>query len=197
MSGLAICVALGIEARAVTRGLRPGDGVTVVRTGMGPRRASRAGTRLGKYRAVAVTGFAGALDDGLRPGDVLVAGEVRYRGRALPCPSAGALADELARAGIHAQIGPLVTRGRLVTGAARGRLAATGARGVDMEAGPLVTAALTCVPAVAVARVVVDTPAAPLLSPATVLGGVAARRTLRRLGPVLARWAARTEEVRP
>nr|WP_246497317.1 hypothetical protein [Sphaerisporangium rubeum] len=198
---MVICVALGVEARAVARGLRPGDGVTVVRTGMGPRRADRAGARLRACRAVAVTGFAGALDDGLTPGDVLVAAEVRYAGRSLPCPSAWPLAAELDKAGIPVQVGPLVTAGRLVTGAARDRLATTGARAVDMESGPLLAAALR-VPgpgaaAHAVARVVVDTPAAPLLSAAMVRGGPAALRTLRRLGPVLSRWAADHGKGRP
>ncbi|MFC6082965.1 phosphorylase family protein [Sphaerisporangium aureirubrum] len=198
MNGLVICVALGVEARAVARGLRPGDGVAVVRTGMGPRRAARAVPRLDGYRAMAVTGFGGALDDGLRPGEALVANEVRYRDRTLPCPLADELAEELAREGIPAQTGALLTCDRLVTGAARARLAATGARVVDMESWPLAEAVAADRP-LAVVRVVVDTPAAPLPSLAALRGGVRARRVLRRLGPVLARWAAsvHAKEGRP
>jgi hypothetical protein len=59
-----------------------------------------------------------------------------------------------------------------------------------MESGP-VAAARAGLP-FAVVRVVVDTPSRPLLRPATIAHGLAARRVLTRLGPVLARWAAAT-----
>ncbi|MFB9837740.1 hypothetical protein, partial [Actinoallomurus acaciae] len=42
---------------------------------------------------------------------------------------------------------------------------------------------------VTVVRAIVDTPGRPLLSPAAVTGGLAARRTLRRIGPALVNWA--------
>ncbi|MEU8198234.1 4-hydroxy-3-methylbut-2-enyl diphosphate reductase [Microbispora amethystogenes] len=193
MTDLIVCTALGMEARAVARGLRPvreRARVRVVRVGMGPDRAARAAALLPPAGALAVTGFAGALDDGLRPGDVLVATEVRSGDRVWPCPSAPLLAGELARAGLRAVTGPLVTSPRVVAGRDRRALAAEGAVAVDMESAPLAAAARGR-PFAAV-RVIVDTPATPLLSLATMGGAAAACRTLARIGPVLARWAAAT-----
>ncbi|MEV5741828.1 4-hydroxy-3-methylbut-2-enyl diphosphate reductase [Microbispora rosea] len=197
MTDLIVCTALGMEARAVARGLRSrpdlgGDHprVQVVRMGMGPGRAARAAGLLPPAAALAVTGFGGALHDGLRPGDVLVATEVRFGDRVWPCPSAPLLAGELLRAGLPARTGPLVTSPRVVTGRGRHALAGEGAYAVDMESASLAAAAGTR-PFAAV-RVIVDTPDAPLLNLATMGGAVAARRTLARIGPVLARWAAAT-----
>ncbi|MEV4461199.1 4-hydroxy-3-methylbut-2-enyl diphosphate reductase [Microbispora sp. NPDC049633] len=191
MTGLIVCTALGMEARAVARGLRPARDhprVRIFRIGMGPDRAARAAALLPPAAALAVTGFGGALHDGLRPGDVLVATEVRSGGRVWPCPSAPLLAGELVRAGLPARTGPLVTAPGIVSGRARLALAREGACAVDMESAPLAEAAGGR-PFAAV-RVIVDTPGAPLLNPATVGGAVAARRALARVGPVLARWAA-------
>ncbi|MBC6462824.1 4-hydroxy-3-methylbut-2-enyl diphosphate reductase [Actinomadura sp. HBU206391] len=192
MTRLLICTALGVEAWVLRRGLPtdPADPaeVTLIRTGMGPARAACTAARLPEFEALAVTGFGGALDEGLRPGEVLVASEVRFGDRVTPCPSARLLAGEFARAGISAQIGPLVTSDHVVTGTERLRLAGSGARAVDMETGPLAVAAGGR-PFAAV-RVIVDTPDRALRSRATVSGGLAARRTLGRVGPVLMRWAA-------
>ncbi|GAA4558770.1 phosphorylase family protein [Planotetraspora kaengkrachanensis] len=191
MTGPLVCVALGIEARAVRGGL-PGGRGEVVRLGMGPRRAERAAAGLPPGVPVAVTGFAGALDDGLRPGEVFVATEVRYDGQAWPCPSAPLIAGDLARAGLAVQTGPLVTTPHVVTGRARAEAHAgpgeDRARAADMESGP-VAAARAGLP-FAVVRVIVDTPSRPLLRPSTLAGGLAARRVLTKLGPVLALWAA-------
>ena len=53
-------------------------------------------------RAVAVVGVCGALDPSLRPGDVVVATEVRGpEGRSIPCPRAPLLAAEVARLGLR------------------------------------------------------------------------------------------------
>ncbi|MEV4009753.1 hypothetical protein AB0J35_04580 [Nonomuraea angiospora] len=191
MTDLLICAALGIEARAIRRGL-PAHLARVVVTGIGPRRAARAAAGLAWQEAVAVVGFGGAAGRRLRPGDVLVASEVRFRGRVHPCPSAPLLAGELADAGLPAEVGPLVTAEHVVRGAARHRLAAEGAYGVDMETGPLARAAAGR--PLAAVRVIVDTPEAPLLSLATLARGVAARRTLAAIGPVLVRWAAALPE---
>ncbi|GAA4594682.1 hypothetical protein GCM10023194_62280 [Planotetraspora phitsanulokensis] len=193
MTGPLVCVALGIEARAVRGGLPDGRG-EVLRLGMGPRRAARAAAGLPPGVPLAVTGFAGALDDELRPGEVLVASEVRYDGQVWPCPSAPLIAGDLARAGLAVQTGPVVTTRHIVTGRVReepdagpgdGR-----ARAADMESGP-VAAARAGLP-FAVVRVIVDTPSRPLLRPATIGRGLAARRVLTRLAPVLARWSAAT-----
>ncbi|GAA4624397.1 lipoprotein [Actinoallomurus vinaceus] len=188
MTGLVICTALRIEARAVRRGLPPSArNVRVVRTGLGLRRAARTAGRLPEYDALAVTGFGGALDVGLRPGDVLVATEVRFGERVFPCSSAARIAEELALAGLHTRTGPLFTSPRLVTGVERVRLAAAGVRAVDMETGPLAEVA-TGTPFAAV-RVIVDTPAVPLLRVGTVRRVLLARSRLRRVAPVLVEWA--------
>jgi 4-hydroxy-3-methylbut-2-enyl diphosphate reductase len=207
---LVICTALRIEARAVRRGLPPsvraggpglspsvragGSGVPpsapdvrVIRTGLGPRRAARAARRLPEHEALAVTGFGGALDVGLRPGDVLVATEVRFGERVFPCSLAARIAEELALAGLYARTGPLFTSPHLVTGAERLRLAAAGVRAVDMETGPLAEVA-TGTPFAAV-RVIVDTPAVPLMRVGTVRRVLIARSRLRRVAPVLVEWA--------
>jgi 4-hydroxy-3-methylbut-2-enyl diphosphate reductase len=189
VTGLVICTALSVESRALLSGLRAlADRPKVVRVGMGPERAAHAAALLPPFGALAVTGFCGALDDDLRPGDVLVATEVRSGDQVWPCPSAPLLAGELARAGLPARTGPLLTAPHVVSGAERRRLARRGARAADMESAPLAAAA-GGLPFAAV-RVVVDTPAAPLLSLATLNGAMTARRTLSRVGPVLARWAA-------
>jgi 4-hydroxy-3-methylbut-2-enyl diphosphate reductase len=200
MTHLVICAALGIEARALRRGLPAGlTGVTVIRTGAGPDRAGHAAALLPEAGALAVAGFGGALHADPRPGDVLVASEVRFGDRVWPCPSAPILAGELARAGLPARIGPLLTCYHVVRGAERRRLSRTGALAADMETGPL--ARVAAGRPFAAVRVIVDGPGRPLLSPATVAAALAARRTLRRVGPVLMRWSAaagpRPLEVRP
>ncbi|MEV0594578.1 4-hydroxy-3-methylbut-2-enyl diphosphate reductase [Nonomuraea cavernae] len=189
MTALLICTALGLEAWAVRRGLdASATGVRVIRTGVGPRRAAQAAAALPESGALAVAGFAGALDATLRPGDVVVASEVRFGGQVFPCPSAPLLAGELTRAGLSVRTGPLLTCDHVVTGVERRRLAGTGALAVDMETGPL--AAVADGRPLAVVRVVVDTPRVPLLSAATLRGSNLARRALTRVGPVLTRWAA-------
>ncbi|MET9068809.1 phosphorylase family protein [Streptosporangium sandarakinum] len=186
MTALLVCTALGIEARAVRHGLPPGDAL-VLRTGMGPERAARAAARLPSADALAVAGFGGAVREDLRAGDVLVATEVRFGERALPCPWAPFLAAELARHGLPARTGPLVTCDHVVTGAERGLLAERGALAVDMETWPLAEAA-GGLPFAAL-RVIADT--ADVRSPWAVPAyGVVAYRVLRRIGPALARWAA-------
>lgn len=184
MTRLLICAPLAIEARAIRRGLPAGPtGATVIRTGL---RACRAPV-LDGYGALAVAGFGGALDAALRPGHVLVATEVWFGGRRLRCAGAGLLARELTRIGVRAQTGPLITTGHVVREAERRWLSRTGARAVDMEAGPLLAAA-NGRPA-AVVRAIVDTPGRPVLSRASLTGGMAARRTLRRIGPALVSWS--------
>ncbi|GII66088.1 lipoprotein [Sphaerisporangium krabiense] len=217
MTRLLICAALALEARALRHGLAaaPPAGVEarVIRTGMGPRRAARAGCLLPPYDALAVAGFGGALDAALRPGDVVVADEVRFGARAHPCASASLLAGELTRAGLRVRVGPLLTIGHVVRETERRRLAATrrpgpvpGPRGasspgrdvalaVDMESGPLTEAAGGR--PVAAVRVVVDGPGTPLLGLATLRAGLTARRALRLAGPALTRWARAVEQTGP
>jgi 4-hydroxy-3-methylbut-2-enyl diphosphate reductase len=159
---------------------------------MGPDRAARAAARLASSSptaaAVAVTGVCGAIQGDLRPGDLVVADEVRGPDSALALPGAGLVAAALRRAGLTVQVGPVLSTPALSDGSRRRELAATGALAVDMESAWLVAADWGR--PVTVVRAVVDTPKRPLLSPATVTGGLAACRALRRAGPALEAWAA-------
>ncbi len=182
MVGPVVCAGLRVEARAVRRGLA---GTPVVVVGYRARHADRVPRGCA---ALVMMGFGGALDERLRPGDVLVADEIRGGGAPVRCNAAHALAGELIRDGLSVQVGPLVTTDHVVSGAERARWAAQGARAVDMESA-LVAARAGGRPVAAV-RVVVDGPGRPLLHPGTVVRGLAARRVLARTGPALERWGA-------
>ena len=191
-AGLMVLAPLGFEARAVRRGLPPpGIDVRIERTGMGPRRARAAARRAATIpsRAVAVAGVCGALDPTLRPGDVVVATEIRGPDGTTVLPGAGILLAAVRALGLSATMGPIVSMDHLVSGRERRELAATGAVAVDMESAWLAPAAGDR--PLAVLRVVSDTPRRGLLhAPATVPGGLAALRNLRRATPALASWAA-------
>ncbi|HKA04191.1 MAG TPA: 4-hydroxy-3-methylbut-2-enyl diphosphate reductase [Acidimicrobiales bacterium] len=191
---LTVAAPLRVEAWFARRGL---DGTIVVHIGMGPRHAARTGAMLtGSDTAVAVVGFAGALDSALRPGQVVVATEVRTSDASvapIELPSAPPLAVALRRAGLDVVTGPVIATPRLTNGGARDTLVATGAIAVEMESPwllePLVRAGVDA-RRLAVVRVISDTPSHRLVSPATVTGGTRAARRLRVLGPVLEQWAA-------
>ena len=165
-----------------------------MRCGMGPSRVAtwlpelvRAGPA-----AIVVAGVAGALDPSLRPGDVIVANEVRdAHGRAV-LRAGGPLAADLRRMGLRVRVGPIVSTDHLVNSVReRDRLAATGALAADMESAAIARAAtkqLSGTP-IAVVRVIVDTVASPVNRLATVPAGIKALRVLRRTGPALQRWA--------
>ncbi len=192
---LTVWTGLGLEARAI-RSRLPDAHVRSV--GMGARHwhgpVPAAGTG-----PVAVTGFCGALDPGLRVGDVVVATEVVRgggTGTRVPCPSAPLLVAALRQVGIEPWVGPLHTSSRVVGGRERARLRAGGAIAVDMETAP-VAAAVGDRPFVAV-RVVVDSPTRPLLRPSLIVDGLRAMRTLRQVAAAIAAWAnaAGEREVR-
>jgi 4-hydroxy-3-methylbut-2-en-1-yl diphosphate reductase len=196
MSGPVICAPLRVEARALRRGLRRANGqpgVDVLRTGYGPARSAAAAARLEPSDAgLVVGGVAGALTHDLSVGDLVVASEVICGSERVSCPSAPLLAGELRRAGLRVRVGPIATVDHLVGKGQHAALAAAGAIAVDMESAPLLRGAAGRPSAVV--RAISDTPAHPLASPRTVTGGLAALRSLRQAGPVLARWAA---AVRP
>ncbi|WP_165978651.1 1-hydroxy-2-methyl-2-butenyl 4-diphosphate reductase [Actinomadura darangshiensis] len=181
--GPVVCAALGMEARAVRRGLTR---TPVVVVGYRARRADRLPDACA---ALVVAGFGGALDTRLRPGDVLVADEIRTPGgeKAVPCAAPRLLAEEMIRDGLSVQTGPLVTTGHVVRGKERAVLAAQGARVAEMEAA-VVAAHAGRLPVAAV-RVVVDGPGHPLWHPGVLGRGLAARRVLARIGPALERWS--------
>jgi 4-hydroxy-3-methylbut-2-enyl diphosphate reductase len=185
-----VCTPLRAERLALGR--RHGA-AEVLRTGFGPRRSRAAARRIaaGGPRPVLVAGLAGALDAGLRPGDVVVANEVRGDGcEPVAVPTAAPLAAALRRVGLHVHVGPVFSSPSVVDGARRAELARTGALAVDMESAWLAGAAAGG--PFAVVRAVVDTPEAPLYRPATVVHGLTALRSLRRAAPALHEWLAAT-----
>jgi 4-hydroxy-3-methylbut-2-en-1-yl diphosphate reductase len=169
-------------------------GARLVRCGMGTARVTAWLPELAKIApdAVVVAGVAGALDPSLRPGDVIVANEVRdARGRAV-LRAGGPLAADLRRMGLRVRVGPIVSTDHLVNSVSeRDRLAKTGALAADMESAAIARAALKQMSGkpIAVVRVIVDTVANPVNRLATVPAGVKALRVLRRTGPALRRWA--------
>ncbi len=192
---LTVFTPLRAEHAAVRRVL---SGSTVLRTGMGMRRASG---RLKSFEAfgpgegpVAVLGVAGGIASHVMPGDVVVASEVRSDAGVFPCPSAPLLAASLRRAGLRVHVGPLATMSAAApktTAQERARLAAEGVLAIDMETAAVAAAVASTAadrPFVAV-RCISDTADAPLLHPGIVPRGFTALRTLRRIAPILQSWA--------
>ena len=187
MSGLVVVTALRSEFGALA-GQTPG--ATLLRCGMGPDRVRTWLPHLTAAApdAVVVAGVAGGVDASLRPGDVVLASEVRdTRGR-IVLRGAAPLAAQLRRMGMRVHVGPVLSRDHMVGGAReRQELAATGALAVDMESAAIARATIG-VPTV-VLRVIVDTAFRPVARLATVPAGVRALGVLRRTGPALRRWA--------
>lgn len=188
---LLICAALRSEA-AVLRGATGGG--RVLRTGLGPRRSSRRrnARAVGGAGALAVAGLAGGLGE-VPSGGVVVAEEVRDEHGTTTLPDARSLAERLRQGGFAVWSGPVSTTDHVVTGSEKGRLAAAGSIAVDMESAVL--ARLAGDRLRAVVRVVVDTPAEPLLRPLTPYRAVRALLRLRRLTPLMAEWAANPEHA--
>lgn len=197
-----IMCALPPEALAVRAGLRVrsgpgGHGGRVALVGMGPARARRAAARwasvLGDGVPVIVMGVGGALLEGLRPGELVVAkalgrAQVGLDGRLRvvhppvePDASSARLADSLGEAlGDEfgaVRLAPMISATRTARGAERAALGESGAVICDTESFWL--ARLAARRPFAVVRAIVDTPERELVSLQTVTGGVAG---LRRLG---------------
>ncbi|MEZ0109078.1 nucleoside phosphorylase [Catenulispora sp. EB89] len=213
MTDLLVCAALGIEARALKT-----DGLRVERVGMGIRRAEEFAQRDPAFDVLAVAGFGGATDGCLKPGDVVVADEVRRGERVIECPWADSIAFALEQHLIlepeldeapephtaHALItagrktpavvtGPIATVDHVANSEDLTRLAGQGVTTVDMESFPLVATARGR--PFAVIRVVVDTPDHPLVRPSTLRAGLIARKRLQAIGTVLRHWATALEHV--
>jgi len=186
-SQLLVAAPLRVEAWA----LRPGlDGCGVVRTGVGPARSRRAARRLveAPAKCVAVAGLCGALTPDLAPGDVVVASGLLGGDEPSPTLDAGPLRDALARVGIAARVGPLLSVDHVVHGAERSRLADSGALAVDMESAWLAAGARKR--PLVVLRVVLDAPGHEIARPGVLRAFGIALLRLRRAAPALAAWAA-------
>jgi 4-hydroxy-3-methylbut-2-en-1-yl diphosphate reductase len=183
---LLIAAPLRVEALAL-RGAVPG--ARLVRTGMGPRRATEAAARLAPAgAALAVAGLCAGLDPGMRPGDVVVASEVRGPDGTVPCDGAEALARALERRGVRPVVGPLVSVDHLVHGQERARLLAAGVVAADMESAFL-AGAVAGGGRFAVLRVVLDAPGSELKRPGLAAAVARALRVLRRSAPALQEWS--------
>ncbi len=181
-AGVVVCAPLRTE-RLALRSAR----TRVIRTGMGQARSTASGARR-TGAGVLVAGVAGGLGDMVRPGDVVVATEVRGpAGQLVHIPTAPLLAGTLRALGLTVHLGPIESRPRVVDGVARRELAASEALAVDTESVWLAPAAGT---AFAVVRAIVDTADAPLMRPGTVIRGITALRNLHRAVPALDAWAA-------
>ncbi|MBB4684221.1 4-hydroxy-3-methylbut-2-enyl diphosphate reductase [Amycolatopsis jiangsuensis] len=176
MSPALVCSPLRVE-RVAVRG--------TVHTGLGPRRAAAAAARLPAGPRL-VAGICGGLAAHVRPGDVVVATEVRGPHGTVPVPSAPLLAGELRRRGLTVHTGPVVGSDHVVRERERAALAETGAVAVDMESPWLAASGEPF----AVVRAIADTVGEPVLRPATITNGLAALRSLRAAAPVVASWAA-------
>jgi hypothetical protein len=174
-----VCAATGAEARACARGAASGEGVEVLRTGVGPVRSGRAlAARLGlgpRPALVVSSGFAGALTEGLELLAWVTASEVlRLEGvRVVPVE----LPSRLLRVVPGARPCPFVSASEVrAPGAARPDL--DGPAAVDMESAALAQVAGAAGIPFAVLRLVTDSPAAPLPE----IGRIAAA-TLASLAP--------------
>jgi 4-hydroxy-3-methylbut-2-en-1-yl diphosphate reductase len=187
MIRLLVLTPMRVERAAVRRAL---PDALVLRTGIGAARSQAAAVHAARVpaAAVAVAGFCGAVAEGLRPGDVVVASELRGPDGVIVCESAPLVAA-LATEGVErVHAGPLACADHVVHGPERGVLAREGALAADMESVWLAVAAAGR-PFV-VLRVVLDAPGWSLLRPfATLAGAFAAWRALRRAAPALAVWA--------
>ena len=132
--------------------------------------ARRLGRRLPEGGFVLV-GTCGAVHPSLRAGDVVVATEVRHGSSTLPADAS--IAEHLRHLDPH--LGPIVTVDRIA--GPRERAAQGDALAVDLES--------FWVEPTAVVRVVVDETGRRLLHPKTLIAGVRALRTLRRVGRAL------------
>jgi 4-hydroxy-3-methylbut-2-en-1-yl diphosphate reductase len=183
---LVVAAPLRIEALALRGAV---GGGRLVRTGMGPRRsAASAGALDAAGRALAVAGVCAGLDPALRPGDVVVASEVRGPHGTVACDGAERLMEALRRRGLRPRLGPLVSVDHIVQGEERARLRAGGAIAADMESAFL-AAAVPERRRFAVLRVVSDSPERELKRPGLVLDAARALRVLRRSAPALQEWS--------
>jgi 4-hydroxy-3-methylbut-2-enyl diphosphate reductase len=173
-----ICVALRFEARAVKSGW-PDAHLAVV----GMRAAADALHRVADHDGpVILLGFGGGLRPDQRPGDVVVATDVRDRDTRTHLPRAREAREALRRAGLAASSGILWCSDVIVRGKSRAKLADVASM-VDMESAAVLAA---CGPErLVVVRVLVDTPQRGLLR-AAIFGGRRAKRALRAVSAAMA-----------
>ena len=167
------------------------DGWTVLRSGMGPRRARIAAARglAVDAGAVVIVGLCAAASPDLRAGDVVCATELRRDG-ALPvtAPDSALVAAALRRRGLSVHVGPILSVDHVTTASERRAFHDAGVLAVDMESAWLADAADGR--PLAVIRVVVESAERELRDPRTIAASIRALRNLRRVAGALAEWRA-------
>ncbi|HTZ86747.1 MAG TPA: hypothetical protein VMB05_08775 [Solirubrobacteraceae bacterium] len=182
-----VAAPLGLEHALIRSGAR---GARVRITGMGPEKSIAAVSRLREEpgHGLMVLGFCGGLDAQSRPGEVIVADEVRatddegHEFVRADCHGAERLTGSLARAGLTVRQGPIVGVGKIATGERREQLRAAGALAVDMESAWLAEGAAGR--PFAVVRVVLDSPSHELFRAGAVGQALRAAQALRRTAAV-------------
>jgi 4-hydroxy-3-methylbut-2-en-1-yl diphosphate reductase len=154
--------------RSERAALRGAVSAPVIRSGRGPSRC------IACTGPVLVAGVAGALSRQLRPGDLVVATDLRTDAGIARSLAAPLLFGAVRRLGLRVHLGPLLS----VTRVALGR-----DRAAQAESGAGQTVAL---------RAVSDTPDAGLLSPGIIWRGICALRALRAAAPAIDQWFAAT-----
>jgi len=173
---LLVLAPLRSEALALRLG-----GAPVHRTGMG------VDARGADADVVVVAGVCGAVDPGLRSGDVVVATELRDGSETIrKLAGAATLANALRRRGLRVVTGPVFTAQRVLGRVEREQLRAEGVVAVDMESSRL---APRDERPFAVVRVVVEEADQDLMHPRTLFTGTLALARLRRTAPALVEWA--------
>jgi len=176
MSTALVCTPLRSERATLLRA----TSARVVRTGMGPSR------RLQAKGPILVAGVAGAVTNELRPGDLVVASELRTAETTAESRAAAMLFGAVFRLGLSVYFAPLFSQRRVRDG--RIPAVESGAIAVDTESAYL--AAQAPVGQTVAVRAISDTPSAPLLRPGIVWHGISALRALRAAAPAIDQWAA-------
>lgn len=176
MTSPTICTQRWYE-RAALRGAVTAP-LICTRGGHSPRRAA-AGPLL-------VAGLAAALTDEPRPGDFVVADELRIPGGVIRSPAGPLVYGAVRRLGLRAHLGPVLSTAHDADGVAT----ACGALAVDTESADL--AQVSPAGQTVALRVVADTPSEPCGDPGTRWRGLAALRALRAAAPAMNQWAAAT-----
>jgi 4-hydroxy-3-methylbut-2-enyl diphosphate reductase len=126
----------------------------------------------------------------LRPGDLVVAADLRTDTGVAQSLAAPLLFGAVRRLGLPVHFGPLLSRTRVVLGRDRAAQAESGAVAVDTESAYL--AAQVAAGQTVALRAISDTPDAGLLSPGIVWRGISALRALRAAAPAIDQWFAAT-----
>src|SRR5258708_20982487 len=113
MTDLLVATPLHTERLALRGAVE--HGTRVAATGMGPRKAHAAAAELAQRpgQALAVMGFCGALEQRMRPGELIVASEVRGPDGAVACSTGPLLAAELRRPRLAPPSAAIVSTERL------------------------------------------------------------------------------------